>query len=38
VRDRTGPIGTEHPFRVLQRPEGPPDPFRLHPAPITSVG
>jgi hypothetical protein len=38
VRDRSGPIGTEHPFRVLQRPEGPPDPSRFHPAQAISVG
>jgi hypothetical protein len=38
VRDRAGPIGREHPFRVLQRPEGPPDPSRLPSAPVTSAG
>jgi hypothetical protein len=31
VRDRSGPIGAEHPFRALQRPGGPPSPPRSPP-------
>jgi hypothetical protein len=38
VRDRAGPIGTEHPFRVLQRPGGPPSPPRSPPVKAASVG
>ncbi len=38
VRNRVGPIGMEHPFRVLQRPGGPPNPSRSPPTRSASVG